>query len=168
MILYKILILIAITLIPALELRASIPVGILEVGVPIGFGHTIQGLGLPWLLVFVVCVLANIALGLVFYAFLETIVHFMHRFRFFRRTYERVVNRIHRKIHNLVDKYGEWAVMVFIAIPIPGSGVIGGSIASEIIGLEYRKFIVSCILGVLIAGVIVTTVTLSAAGVFGI
>ena len=60
---YKILILILTTLIPALELRASIPLGILSGKITL-FGQTMQGFGLNWQLVFLLCELTNIFLGI--------------------------------------------------------------------------------------------------------
>ncbi|MBW2964479.1 hypothetical protein KY363_03390, partial [Candidatus Woesearchaeota archaeon] len=58
----EILILTLITFIPALELRASIPYGILK-------------MHMHWLDVFLICVIANIILGIIIYFLLDKVVH---------------------------------------------------------------------------------------------
>ncbi|MBO8152620.1 MAG: hypothetical protein DRP92_00085 [Candidatus Neomarinimicrobiota bacterium] len=142
--------LIGITFIPALELRASIPYGIFATS-------------LNWIEVFGICVLANIILGLLVYQLLETIIRLLIAVKPLRKLWELYVDRTQRRIKRGVDKYGEWAVMVFIAIPLPGSGVYTGALASFLIGLSFRKFLIANIFGVLIAGVLVTLACLTGA-----
>ncbi|RMF56061.1 hypothetical protein D6745_00415 [Candidatus Woesearchaeota archaeon] len=145
--------LILITLLPFLELRASIPYGILNTD-------------LGWPLVFAVCVATNIILGILVYLFINYVIHMFLRFKLFRRLYDYYVLRTQKKIRSGVEKYGEWAIAIFIGIPLPGSGVYSGAIASEIIGLRFKKFVIATVIGVLIAGAIVTVAVLSGKGVF--
>jgi len=151
----NILYMVLITLLPFLELRASIPYGILV-------------LEEHWLLVFIVCVITNIILGLLLYAFFDWIVWFMTRVPLLDRFYKYNVKRTQNKIKDKVNKYGYWAVAVFIGIPLPGSGVYSGSLAAYLIGLKYKKFIWANIIGVLIAGIIVTIVVMSGSTMFDI
>ncbi|MFO8016115.1 MAG: small multi-drug export protein [Candidatus Woesearchaeota archaeon] len=145
--------LILITLLPFLELRASIPWGIIK-----------QGMG--WPAVFAVCVITNILLAPVIYFFLDRIIHLFLRIRFIDRIYQHYVEKTQKKIHKYVEKYGEWAVAVFVGIPLPGSGVYSGMLAAYLIGLGYRKSFYAAIIGVLIAGIIVTAVSVSGAEAF--
>ena len=78
----KIFWLIVLTLIPALELRLSIPVGIMQNSIALPYGLHFQGFGLPWPLVFLVCVGTNAVLGPVVYFLLDKCVHFFLRFAF--------------------------------------------------------------------------------------
>lgn len=142
----KILYLILITLFPFFELRLSIPVGI--------------GIGLHWSIVFVVCVLTNAILGPIIYLFLDKFVHFFLRFSFIEKLYDRFVIRTQKKINPLVEKYGTWGVALFIAIPLPGSGSYSGALGAHLLGLGYKKFIVANALGVFIAGVLVTLISI--------
>jgi uncharacterized membrane protein len=57
-------------------------------------------------------------------------------------------------------------VAIFIGIPLPGTGVYAAALGSNLIGLSYKKFIIADIIGVLIAGIIVTIITLSGRGLF--
>lgn len=149
----RVLLLIGWTFVPALELRASIPIGIVT-----------YSMSAP--LVFAVCIVANIVLGIVFYLFLGRLVKFLRRIMWFDRLYRRVLERSQRKIERFVNKYGEIGVAIFIGIPLPGSGVYTGALGSYAIGLSFRKFLVANIVGVLIAGVIVTLVTVTGSSLF--
>jgi len=67
---------------------------------------------------------------------------------------------VQKRIKPYVDKYGELGVAVFIGIPLPGSGVYTGAFGAFLLGLDRRKFAIANVLGVCIAGTIVTAVTL--------
>lgn len=146
--------LLLITLVPALELRASIP-----------YGVVVQK-ELHWVWVFVICVVANILLGFAVFWLIKWIIKLMTRIGPVGRAWEWYVKKVEHRIHKAVEKYGEWGVAVFIGIPLPGSGVYSGALAAYLIGLPFRKFVVSNIVGVLIAAVIVTTICLTGSDFF--
>lgn len=148
-----ILIIILMTLIPFLELRASIPYGIFEGS-------------LDWKLVFIVCVITNILLGPVIYFLLDKFVHLFLEVKWIDRIYKRIVNRTQKRIQKYVDRWGTLGVAVFIGIPLPGSGSYSGALGSYLIGLGYRKFIIANVIGVLIAGIIITAIALSGSSAF--
>lgn len=148
-----ILMLILLTLLPFLELRASIPYGIFKTD-------------LHWSLVFFVCVLFNIILAPIIYFFLDKIIHLFLKIKAIDKCWQWWVNRTQKRIKKYVDKYGEIGVAIFIGIPLPGSGVYSGALGSYLIGLSYKKFIKAAIIGVLIAGIIVLIVSLTGVGIF--
>ena len=139
---------ILITFLPFLELRASIPYGIIK-------------LGMSWINVFLVAVIANIILGIIIFFFMKWIVFILTRIKVVNRFWSLYVGKTQKKIHSAVEKYGEWAVAIFIGIPLPGSGVYSGALAAYLIGLDFKHFLVANIIGVLIAGVIVTIVSVT-------
>jgi len=151
----EILNLIWITFLPFLELRASIPYGIFKTN-------------LHWLLIFIICVITNIILGAILYLLIDKIIKIATKIKIIDNIYQKYIERMQKKINRYVDKYGELAVAVFIGIPLPGSGVYSGAIAAYLIGLKYKKFIIADIIGVLIAGIIVTIVSLTGIGIFNI
>jgi uncharacterized membrane protein len=143
---HDILELIWITLLPFLELRASIPYGIIVKE-------------MNWILVFAVCVITNIILAPIVYVFLDKFVHFFFFIKPVKKLYNKYVEKTQRKISKYVDKYGELGVALFIAIPLPGSGVYSGALGSYVLGLKFRKFMLAAVIGVLIAGIIVTLIS---------
>jgi uncharacterized membrane protein len=148
-----ILILVLITLVPTLELRASIPYGILR-----GEMH--------WWAVVVVCVVTNILLGPLVYLFLDKAMALLLRFKWLNQVYGRTVTSTQRRIQKSVDRYGEMGVALFIGIPLPGTGSYSGALGAYLLGLGYRKFIIANVIGVLMAGTIVAAVVLGGVGAF--
>ena len=116
------------------------------------------------MIVFVVCVVTNIILGPLIYFFLDKIVHVFLRIKTLKKLYNRILLRTQKRIHPYVEKYGLLGVAIFIGIPLPGSGSYSGALGSYVLGLGYKRFFWANVLGVLIAGVIVTLVVLSGAG----
>lgn len=150
----KILILVLLTFIPALELRLSIPYGIYFLGIPAS-------------VVIPVCIISNIILGIVIYFLLEKIVNFFLRFNWFSKTYFATIERARKKIKKYVDRYGILGVALFIGIPLPGSGSYTGALGSYILGIKFRHFIIANLIGVIIAGTLVSLATLGTISIFG-
>jgi len=147
----EIIVLILITLLPFFELRVSIPYGIVI-------------LQMNWILVFFVCVMTNIILGPIIYIFIDKIMHVFLRIRFLDRLYSYYIERTQKRIHKYVQKYGELGIVVFIGIPFPGSGSYSGALASYLIGMKFKKFVIANAIGVLIAGLIIFLVSLTMNG----
>ncbi|MGB2706470.1 MAG: small multi-drug export protein [Candidatus Omnitrophota bacterium] len=164
---YKILLLALVTFIPGLELRASIPLGILGGKIEF-FNFTLQGFGLDWASVFLICVISNIILGPLVYAFLDRFVHHFLRFRLFAKYYRGKVEKTQNKIKPYVEKYGLFGVALFIGIPLPGSGSYTGALGAYLLGLDYKKFIIANTAGVFIAGILVTAATLTGRKLFNL
>ncbi len=156
MILRQVILLVLVTLIPALELRASIPFGILYGSER--FGIEQGALSWPW--VVLVCTVANIILGWGVFFVMAPVMGWFRRFAWFRRFIDPLLSRTRGKLKPYVDRYGELGVAVFIGIPLPGSGVYTGAVGAFLLGLDRRKFIVANVIGVLIAGAVVTLVSL--------
>ena len=150
----EIIILFLITLIPFIELRGSIPYGI---GV----------LDLNWFIVFLIAVISNAILGILVYILLDKFIHnFLLKNRWLSNMYNKIIEKNQKKIKKYVDRYGEIGVAIFIAVPLPGTGSYSAALGSYLIGLSYKKFIIANFIGVLIAGVIVTLITLGIINLF--
>jgi uncharacterized membrane protein len=144
---------ILLTFTPALELRASIPYGILVAK-------------LPWAVVVPLAIGANIVLGPIFYLMLDKFMHLLLRIGVVKRFWDRMILKTQKKIHPLVEKYGVWGLSVFIGVPLPGSGVYSGAIGGFLLGFTKREFYIATVIGVLIAAAAVTAVVLTGAGAF--
>lgn len=149
----EVLQLVLLTLVPGLELRASIPYGIIS-------------LDMSWTLVVLICVVANALLGPIVFLLLKWFVVFVRKIDFLDRLYQKAIVRTQKKIRVYVDKYGVWGLAVFIGIPLPGSGSYTGALGAHILGLDFKKFIIANIIGVIVAAFAVTIVTLTGSGLF--
>ena len=157
-----------ITLIPALELRASIPIGFFG---PDKLGFDLSACGVPsgtlgvegtfpLGAVLMVCILVNILLGWVVFLVMGPMFTLLRKWLWFDRRIWPMVQRTQKKLQPYVEKYGETGVAVFIGIPLPGSGVYTGALGSYLIGLDKKKFMVANVIGVLIAALAVTSLCL--------
>ncbi len=55
---------------------------------------------------------------------------------------------------DVIEKYGYLGIMIFVAVPLPGSGAWTGCLISVLLGLDKKKSFIAALLGVLIAGII--------------
>ena len=65
-----------------------------------------------------------------------------------------------RRRGRLVERYERLGLMIFVAIPFPGSGAWTGSILAFLLGMRFKQALISVVLGVFIAGVVVTILSL--------
>ena len=142
----EILNLIWITLLPFLELRASIPYGVFQTEFSL-------------LTIFLVCVITNIILAPIVYFFLDNLVHIFLNVKLIDRIYQKLVIRTQRRVHKYVEKYGVLGLALFIGVPLPGSGVYSGALAAYLLGFRKRDFFMAAVIGVLIAGVIMLLIS---------
>ncbi len=154
----KILWLILLTFVPVFELRWSIPIGLFSGTLNVPLIGSFQGFALPILLVFFVCVIANIILGVIVYFLLDKVIVFFLRFKIIKKYYEKIVYRTQKKSSKIIEKYGLLGIALFVAIPLPGSGSWTGALIAYLLGLGYKKFFIANAIGVIIAGIIVTAI----------
>jgi uncharacterized membrane protein len=145
---------IALTFSPGLELRASIPYALLILNLD--------------LFIIPIILLLNIILGEIVFYFLNTLLPLFLKIKIFEKFYNKYVGKVQRKARRYVEKYGVFGLAIFIGIPLPGSGVYSGALAAFIFGFKKKDFSKANILGVLIAGTIVTLTILSGSGIFNL
>lgn len=67
-----------------------------------------------------------------------------------------------------IDKYGVWGLLIFVAIPLPGTGGWTGALLASLLHLDKKKSFGVIAVGVFIAGLIITVLSLIiGAAVFG-
>ncbi|ASJ00503.1 COG2426 family protein [Thermococcus gorgonarius] len=67
------------------------------------------------------------------------------------RLYLYYVERVRKKAHPYVEKWGFWGLLVFVAIPLPGTGIWTGALAAYLLGIEKRKSFPALLLGGLLS-----------------
>ena len=58
-----------------------------------------------------------------------------------------------------IEKYGFWGLVLFVGIPLPGTGAWTGTLAASILDMDFKSTTVAVMLGVLLAGVIMMAVS---------
>lgn len=131
---------------PVAELRGAIP---LAVGV----------YGFSLLKAYIIAVLGNIFLIMPFLLFLQKFSDYlMHKWYFYNRIMNWLFERTRRKHldHFHEKKWVEFALFVFVAIPLPMTGAWSGAVAAYILGIPFWRAIGAIFAGVLAAGALVT------------
>lgn len=143
---------ILVSMIPVVELRGGIPFGVAA--------------GLPVWAAFLAAVLGNLIPVPFIIVYIRRIFQWMRR-RIPRLN--RLVDALERKAHlkgQKVNKYKYLGLMLFVAIPLPGTGAWTGSLAAAFLDMPLRKALPSVILGVLIAGMAVSILSYGVVSLF--
>jgi uncharacterized membrane protein len=145
-----------ITTVPMLEMQVSIPLGILNSSLTVPFIGTIHGFGLPWWYVFLLAVIANISAAVFGYFALDLFVHkILLRSASVAKFYHKQLERAQRKLHPAVEKHGWWGLVLFLALPFPGTGIYTGTLAAWSLGMDYKQFLIATIIGSILAGIVI-------------
>jgi len=142
-----------VTLLPSVELRGAIPLAILNYK----FG-VLQS--------FLLVTFANILITPIVFLLYDFIIFIFSKIPVLERFIKRYLENLQKRAKPYVDKYGFWGLMVFVAIPLPGTGAYSGALASLILGMNKLKSFIAISLGVVIAGIIVTLITTGALKLF--
>jgi len=57
------------------------------------------------------------------------------------------VERVRKKAHPYVEQWGFWGLFIFVAIPLPGTGVWTGALAAYILAIEWKRTFSALLLG---------------------
>ena len=148
----KILTTLFISMVPVIELRGAIPIA--------------TGMGLsPWIAI-PVAMIGNLIPIPFIIIFIKKIFAWMRKVS---PKLNRVVDRMEAKAEKNKDKvlkYAFWGLTIFVAIPLPGTGAWTGALVAAMLDMPLKKAFPSVVLGVLIAGVIVSFVSYGAAAIF--
>ncbi len=142
------LIVLLISILPISELRGAIPVaiGVYNMSVPTAFFWAVLGNIIP--VIFILWFLKAIS------GFLGR--HSYHFNRFFTWLFERT-RRSHSK---KFKRWKEFTLVILVAIPLPFTGAWTGALAAFVFGIPIKKAFPLIVLGVLIAAIVVTCITI--------
>lgn len=142
---------------PICELRCAIPLGMESYDLP-WIGRL--GYDLPWYGVFLVSVVGNLVPALFWLLTLPRIGGWLTAFpnpvgRFLLWRSERLRSANAERFH----RHSALALMLLVAVPLPMTGVWTGSLAAWAFEIPFRRALPPIALGVVIAGVVVTSLT---------
>lgn len=137
------------SMIPIGELRLSIPLamGVYDMSVFKAFGLAILGNIIP---------IIFILLGL------DLLINklLIHRIYFLNRFFTWLFERTKRKHSKSFERWRDLALVIFVAIPLPLTGAWSGAIAAFVFGIPIKRALPLISLGIVIAGIMVTLITL--------
>jgi uncharacterized membrane protein len=146
-----------ISMVPLVELRGGVPFG--------------TGMDLPWHWCLIVCMIGNmIPVPLVFF-FARKLLLWGSKKKVVGKFCNFCLQKGERGGKKLQEKAGTGiyvALLLFVGIPLPGTGAWTGTLAASILDLDFKKSTLAVVLGVLLAGIIMTVVSQVVKGGFAL
>ena len=141
------------SMIPIIELRGAIPMGAI--------------FGMPWWQSYVLSVVGNMLPVPIILLFVKAVLNFMAKsnVKLFNNVADFLFKRVDKR-RGKIEKYSFWGVCLFVAVPLPVTGAWTGSLVAAMIDMKFWKALLSCLLGVMIAGVVMTLISYGAVAIF--
>ena len=140
-----------ISMVPILELRG----GLLAAGPAL--------LNVPMWTAIPVCIIGNL-IPIPFILLLITpIFNWMKGTKHLKPFVERMEARAMKK-SDQIEKYEFWGLLLFVGIPLPGTGAWTGALIASLVGVKFRKAFPAIICGVLLASLIMTILSYTVLG----
>ncbi len=130
------------------------PFGEAKVGIPYGM---LKGLNMYW--VFILCFISNVLIFPLMLFFLDKINHYFLRWTFYKKLAIYVARKAKVGSGDKIKKYGFWGLMIFVMIPLPGTGVYSGTIATYLFKIERRSAFFANVIGIFFSSLIVWLTT---------
>ena len=150
--LVKYLITLVIGMVPIIELRGAIPIGV--------------GMGLSYFESFICSFIGNIIPIYFIVKYIRPLFNFFGRWKPFKIIIDWATKKATNKIEESekLQNFTALGLFLFVAVPIPGTGAWVGSLIANFLNLPPKKAIPPIVAGVLVAGIIVLAITAAANG----
>lgn len=130
------------------------PFGEAKVGIPYAIFNDIN-----IYLAFLICFVANVLVFPLMSFFLDNVNTYFLKYRFYKKSAIYVARKAKFGAGKNVQKYGFWGLLIFVMVPIPGTGVYAGSIAAYLFGIERKRAFMANTIGIFFSCVIVWIMT---------
>ena len=145
----KELIVFIISLMPLLELRGGLIASAI--------------LNVEYLKAGILCIIGNIIPIPFILLFLKKVFSVMERFKPTKKVVVWLEDKA-KKNKPKIDKYGFWGLVLFVGIPLPGTGAWTGSLVASVFEMDYKKSLLAIFLGIILAFIIMSIVSYGVIG----
>ena len=112
-----------------------------------------------------ICVIGNLIPVPFILLLITKIFNWLKKTKVFRPMVEKLENKAMSK-KDQIEKYEFWGLVLFVGIPLPGTGAWTGSLIAALLDMKFRKAFPAVIIGVCLATVIMTTISYVIPGFF--
>ena len=144
-----------VSMVPLIELRGAIPYGV--------------AFDLPLWLTFVIAIIGNMLPVPIIYFFARKVLVWGSDKNFIGKFFTWCLEKGEKAGKKLQAKAGRglfWALLLFVGIPLPGTGAWTGTLAASLLDMDFKKSVLACMGGVLLAGVIMGVLSVLGVGIF--
>lgn len=142
-------------MVPIFELRCGIPVGV--------------SMGVKWYHAVIICMIGNMIPVPFIYLFARKVLEWGADKPVIGKFFTWCLKKGHSGGEKLKAKAGKgmfWALLLFVGIPLPGTGAWTGTLAASFLEIDFKKSIVAVACGVVLAAAIITVATLCGVAAF--
>ena len=147
-----------ISMVPLIELRGALPIAL--------------GMGLPPLNAYLVCILGNMIPMPIIYFFARKVLIWGADKKYIGKFFTFCLEKGEKAGKKLVATTGRGglfiALMLFVGIPLPGTGAWTGTLGASFLNMGFKSTVASVSLGVIIAGIIMGTLSMLGLHIFGL
>lgn len=150
------LIVFLVSMVPLIELRGAIPYGV--------------AYGMPLWLTYLIAIVGNMLPVPFIYLFARKILLWGKDKPAIGRFFTFCLEKGERGGQKLQAKAGRglfWALLLFVGIPLPGTGAWTGTLAASLLDMGFKKSVLACMGGVLLAGCIMGILSVLGVSAFG-
>ena len=137
-----------VSMVPLIELRGAIPVS--------------QGLGLPLIPSYIICIIGNMLPVPFIYLFARKVLEWGKDKPVIGKFFTFCLEKGEKGGKKLEAKAGKGlfvSLLLFVGIPVPGTGAWTGTLAASILDMDFKSSVLAVMLGVLLAGIIMAAVS---------
>ena len=142
----KYLIVFGVSMVPIVELRGAIPIA--------------EGLGLNIFLYYPIAIIGNMLPVPVIFLFARKVLEWGKNKKFIGKFFTWCLEKGAKGGEKLKESAGNkgifWALLIFVGIPLPGTGAWTGTLAASFLNLDFKTSITAVSLGVILAGIIMS------------
>ena len=135
-----------ISMVPILELRFAMPIAV--------------GMALPYIPALITCVLGNMIPVPFIYLFARKVLEWGKNKKLIGKFFTWCLEKGSKGGEKLKQSAGNkgifWALLIFVGIPLPGTGAWTGTLAASFLNIDFKTSISAITLGVLLAGIIMS------------
>lgn len=145
-----------ISMVPLIELRGAIPYS--------------QIVGLPLLPSYIIAIIGNMLPVPIIFFFARKVLEWGCDKPVFGKFFTFCLEKGHKGGEKLKAKAGKglpYALLLFVGIPLPGTGAWTGTLAASILDMDFKSSVLACMGGVLLAGIIMGAASAGLLGALG-
>ena len=150
------LIVFLVSMVPLIELRGAIPYGV--------------AFGLPLWVTFLIAIVGNMLPVPIIFFFARRVLEWGVDKPVIGKLFTFFLEKGRKGGQKLQAKAGRGlyvALLLFVGIPLPGTGAWTGTLAASLLDMDFRKSVAACMGGVLLAGVIMGVLSVLGVSAFG-
>ena len=146
-----------VSMVPLIELRAAVPIAL--------------GMDLPVIPSYIVCILGNMLPVPIIYLFARKVLEWGADKPVVGKFFTFCLEKGHKGGEKLKEKAGRGlfvALLLFVGIPLPGTGAWTGTLAASLLGMDFKSSVIAVLFGVVLAGIIMGLASAGLLGALGV